>query len=548
MTSQTFIVNGACFLGTSDHRPTFAEAVLTNGGRIAAVGKVEDLRELVHVDACEIDAGGMLVLPGFVESHSHLLMLGESLVRPDLRAAQSLSDILHALQAHREAHPQMPRLVAGGWLFSAVPGGAPTAAMLDEAFPDIPVYLTANDLHSVWVNTAALRELGVDATTVNPLGGHLGRDDDGEPNGMLFESAGMDFAWSFLADNATPQDNEAAMRAAMQTYLEAGVTTVVDMLFDERSWATLQGIHEKDGKLPIQVFAYWGIPAAENVDACLAEVSTASERAQDRSINGLQVIGIKIITDGVIDACTAAMVSPFTHGEHPEAIWSQDALTRVVSAADAAGLRIAIHAIGDHASDIALNALELLPEGHAANHRIEHLEVVKPGNVERLARLGTTASMQPVHADPAIQENWEAQVGPDRAANGYPWRDFEESGARLVFGTDAPTAPSSPYDNLYVAATRASALDLSRGPIRPNREVALADAIAHATRDSADAIRNSSDAQMIGSLEVGARADIVILSVNPFESGARSLIGAAPYAVLRGGDLVHERAAGSVTG
>ncbi|MGO1543867.1 MAG: amidohydrolase [Gulosibacter sp.] len=545
MSNQTVVTSGACFLGSEDGNPHWAESVLIDNDRVAFVGTNAEVRSRADTAARWIDASGGLVMPAFVEAHTHLLMLGESLIRPDLRNATSFDEITAILNDHLRAHPELPRLVGGGWLFGAVPGGKPSAALLDEPYPEIPVYLTANDLHSVWVNSAALREMGVDAGTTDPVGGHFGRDAQGNPDGMLYESAAQDFAWAYLAEHTTQSENKRAMREAMRVYLEAGVTSAVDMMMDARAWQTLQAIASEDGEtLPMRVAAHWSIPPADNVEVSLDAVRTAAEHARDESVDNLRVVGIKIVVDGVIDACTAAMSKPFSTGEHPPAFWEQDALNRVVQEADSADLLIAIHAIGNHASELAITALESLPDGRARRHRIEHLELVDPENIARIAKLGITASMQPVHADPAIQDTWEKMVGAERAEQGYPWREFESHGARLAFGTDAPTAPFAPAHNLYVAATRASALDPGLKPIRPNKHVPLANAIEHATRDSARAsqwaqVRGA--APLLGSLEVGAAADLIVFDVNPFETGVDSLLTARPQAVFRGGVEITSR-------
>src|SRR5690606_11213859 len=159
---------------------------------------------------------------------------------------------------------------------------------------------------------------------------------------------------------------------------------------------------------------------------------------------------------------TAAMLEPYANGTNADPIWEYDALAPVVAAADAAGLQVALHAIGDRAVRVALDALAHAVEVNGPRprrHRIEHLEYVDPADVPRLARLGVMASMQPVHADPAVQENWRAMLGDHRIDRGFAWPEFLDAGARLALGTDTPTAPYEPLRNMYVAATRRSAID-----------------------------------------------------------------------------------------
>ena len=236
--------------------------------------------------------------------------------------------------------------------------------------------------------------------------------------------------------------------------------------------------------------------------------------------------GIKLVLDGVIDACTAAMRHPYADGSNAEPIWPLERLRPVVAAADAAGLQVAMHAIGDLASDVALDALE---HAHAVNgdrprrHRIEHLEYAAPETAGRMAALGVTASMQPVHADPAIWANWAAMLGDERADRGFAWTEFREAGALLAFSTDAPTAPHEALPNLYIAATRRSALDGSYPANHPEYALPLADAIAHATRDAAASCLEEHER---GRIAPGLAADFAVLDRDPFTEGADVLLEA----------------------
>lgn len=542
-TRTTVYSGGRIFTAAPDVHAAdgWAEAIAVADGRIVAVGSDEEVRDALRDTASEtIALDGSLVLPGFVDAHTHLLMFGESLQQVDLVAAGSLDGIIELLAAGRAADPEAPRLLGRSWLFDAVPDGTPTRQQLDEAFPDVPVYLTANDVHSIWLNTAALAELGITDETPDPHGGRIERDATGAATGMLYETAATTYAWTFLASTQTDADRDEALGAAFAAYLEAGVTSVVDMMMDELGWAALQRSRVANGgELPIRVAAHWFVGRSGSEEGDLAQVTEAARIARDEATDDLAVVGIKIVADGVIDACTAAMRAPYADGTNGEPIWSLDALAPVVVAADAAGLQIAIHAIGDAASDIALDAIERAVDVNGdipRRHRIEHLETVARENVERMARLGVTASMQPVHADPAIQENWRAMLGDDRADRGFPWQEFVDAGALLAFGTDAPTAPHSALANLFIAATRRSALDPTLPAIRPEDALSLAGAIGHASRDAAISCGLGARA---GRLAVGFDADLVVLDTDPFTDGEESLLRARVVRTVRGGTTVH---------
>ena len=518
--------------------PAWAEAIVTDGDRILFVGTDADAAAAAGPHARVVDLGGSVVVPGFIDAHTHLVMMGEALGKVGLTDARTLPEIQARLRAAREADPAAPRLLGRGWLFDSVPGGAPTAAMIDAVVDDVPVYLDANDYHSVWVNSAALHALGIDRDTPDPIGGRIGRDADGEPDGMLYETAAQQHVWTHLAEATTDADRDAAVERTIDAYLATGVTGVVDMAFDELGLAAFdRAATRRGGTLPVRVLAHWFVANTGDDAQNLAQVARAVElAAEDRP--WLKVAGIKLVLDGVIDACTAAMRHPYADGSNAEPIWPIERARPVVAAADAAGLQVALHAIGDLASDVALDAIEhavAVNGEQPRRHRIEHLEYAAAGTAERMARLGVTASMQPVHADPAIWANWAAMLGDERADRGFAWTEYRDAGALLAFSTDAPTAPHEALQNLYIAATRRSALDGSYPANHPEYAVPLADAIAHATRDAAASCLEEGER---GRLVPGLAADFAVIDRDPFAEGADALLRARIVRTVVGGETV----------
>ncbi|SDJ48219.1 hypothetical protein SAMN05444157_3578 [Frankineae bacterium MT45] len=520
-------------------RRAWAEAIVVTGEFISYVGDIETARRIAPSDCVEIDLGGALVVPGFVDGHAHVLMSGESRTQANLVTAPDLKSIQESIASWAAANPDAQRVRAFGWLHAAV-GGNPTREMLDAVVPDRPVYAQAMDFHSVWVNSAALIELGIDDQTPDPAGGRIVRDSvTGEATGHIDETAVSQLVWPLLSGLETDADRDRQLARALEEYRRSGVTAAIDMGLDEQSLAAMQRA-EQAGTLTARLVAHWVVHRDADPAVNLAHVARAAELAAAQDSEWLRVTGIKIIVDGTVDGCTAALGKPYADGSLPAPMWDLDELAPVVAAADAAGLQVAMHAIGDEAIRVAIAAVEYAVSQNGPRprrHRIEHLEVAERADIERLAALGITASMQPVHADPAIQANWREMLGDERVERGFPWPEMVEAGALLAFGTDSPTAPHEPLPNMYVAATRRSAFDSSLEPNVERFALPLADAIRHATHDSAWACRSENQ---FGHLAAGLYADFVVLDRNIFQRPVEELLQAEVLRTVVGGRTVFQ--------
>ncbi|KKI22697.1 MULTISPECIES: amidohydrolase [unclassified Leucobacter] len=537
MTSAATIYrNASVFTGDADLAPR--ESVAVREGRVIAVGDLDAVRLAAGAGAEEVDLGGAFVSPGLIEGHSHMLMLGESLDKVQLRDAGSIEEVQRRLAAARAAAPDAPMVLGTSWLFDIFPEGErPTAAALDAAVADVPVLLDANDLHSVWVNSAALTAMGIDRDTPDPVGGEIVRDANGDATGFLLETAAMKYAWDFLADAATDEDRDRFLAKAFAAYLETGVTGATEMSFGPADLAAYRRTLDRDGRLPFPVNAHWLLTATGDPAADVAQIDeivrARDELAAAHGDAWLRIVGVKFIMDGVIDACTAAMRAPYANGDLPGPIWDRASALPVAVAADAAGLQLALHAIGDEASAIALDAVQecIRVNGPRTDRRprVEHLESVADDTIARMAALDVTASMQPVHCDPAILDNWQAVLGDERAHTGFPWHKFREAGVRLALGTDAPTAPHHAPNNLFIALTAKSVLDRSREPYQPQRVFTPADALEALTLGAAAATLREDE---VGRIASGARANLVVWDANPLSDAPEALLDTAAVLTL----------------
>lgn len=535
--SRQLFTGGPVF--TSDPDNAWAQAVLVEGGRISFVGSAAEAAHAGGPEAVIIDTSGGVVMPGFVDAHAHVTMTGDGLSKAQLRTCSDLHEIRSVLTKWAAANPVAKRVLGMGWQYSALPAGLPHRRFLDDLFPDRPAYLEANDLHATWVNSAALAELKIDDSTPDPIGGRIVRDDSGAATGHLLENASAMLVWPLLAD-VDQATRDGHVRSAVRAYNEVGVTTAVDMALDRQMLASMQRVADSRD-LTVRIIGHVLVHRSGDSADEVQQVAAAAQLAQRYNSASLRVTGIKIIVDGTIDGCTAAMINPYANGTNDSGIWDLVSLVPVVTAADAAGLQVALHAIGDQAVRTAIDALEAAittNDSSGRRHRIEHLEYVDEADVPRLARLGITASMQPVHVDPAILSNWVAMLGDGRADRGFAWQEFLAAGTTLAFGTDTPTAPHLPLHNMYIASTRRSPGDPSLEPHRPDFVVPLPEAVVHATRDAAWA---SFAEDQVGMLKAGLAADLIVLDADPFELGEQSLLDAQVVRTVIGGRTVHQR-------
>lgn len=510
-TSRVF-VNGRVFASGDGQRETtdFAECMVVVGDKISYVGSKSDkpVEQAIRDGAEVVDLNDRVVIPGFIDAHTHLLFFGLSLRKLDLTDCTSLELVRSAITTYAKQHPEMPRVLCRGWHQPST-GRLALATMLDDLDPQHrPIYVEALDLHSTWVNTAALNELPLEEAP--NFGSHqIPCDENGKPTGLFAEAGQTDIVWPFLNEKYTDDEKQAALQEAFDAYLAAGYTGAIDMAMDDNSWDALKLYRKRNGTLPIHVAVHWLVRPAGDLAAQVDVAIEQNKQWHPSSTPDFCVVGIKLICDGVVDGCTAALTQPYPgHKNLIDPLFTRSQMELVVTKAAHANLQVAIHAIGNAAITQAIDSIALANTPHG-RHRIEHLEITSAADAARLGALGITASVQPVHSDPAILLDYQTLIGPHLWSRAFAYAEFLSHDACVAIGTDAPTARHLPLPNLYNATTRRSATrpDMKE-QTTPHQKLSLSQAFYAATGGAAYSRFAEGWTGRLGS---GLRADFVVL-------------------------------------
>ena len=460
-----------------------ATAVAVDGERIAAIGTDADVPSGRRV----IDARGAWIMPAFNDAHVHFLMASHSLGQFDLFGAETEAEVERRVADYAGSHDG-GWVVGRGWSYSAFPDGMPSVALLDRLVPDRPAYLESYDAHTGWANSRALAIAGA------------------PPGNVLKEEGAMRLVTREIPRRGREGDLD-ARRAGMRVAASQGVASVQEAGDGLRQLPLWRSLAES-GELTLRVRLAFDMTPGMAMDDWGRRLDEYEERRGqgDRWIStGI----LKAFADGVVESRTAALLEPYAESaERGSPLWESGELAAAVRAADARGWQVQVHAIGDVAIRQALDAFEGTAPGR--RHRIEHLEAPHPLDIPRFARLGVVASMQPQHSDPKLTDVWRRNLGPERAAGGWPWRQVLDSGARLAFGTDWPVVPLDPFASLHAA-----------------QGLSLEEAVTAWTSGSAYAEHAENEK---GELRQGMLADIAVVDLD------RGVV----KATLVGGAIVHE--------
>lgn len=529
--TETLLVNGKIFQATGsaglDQQASFASSMLIGAdGTIRHInqssspgGSDEDDEIIAQARANGArvhDLAGRTVLPGFFDGHLHLLLLGLSLQKVDLAPCRDLADIRATIRAYAAAHPEVPRIMCKSWMHSMTPGGV-DHAMLDDLDPR-PIFIDTKDLHSTWANQAGIDELDAGlgiGDMPDPPGGTIHRDAEGRPTGLFEEAVVFTLIWPWLSRISTLEERASAIGRAVDTYSAGGYVGMIDMAMNDESWDSLLRLRADRPDLPIRIAAYWLLRPSSDPADIAAQVDRAIDMARRYSAEtspDLKVVGVKIVSDGIVDACTAALSEPYAHNHaSTDPVWTPEMLLPAVRRASAAGLQVAIHAIGDLAIANAIDALAAAPVPARQRPRIEHLELASARDAARLGALGITASVQPVHSDPAILRAWPRLLGDARCGRAFAYREMADGGAPLALGSDAPSAPHGLPANCYVATNRRSAREPELDTVvNPQFALGLCESVVAGSAGSA---RSCFMEAVTGTIEKGKKADLAVLDM-----------------------------------
>ncbi len=476
-------------------------------GKILALGDAATLAQR-YPGAQRLDVGNATVVPGLIDAHGHLPSLGMSFLQVDLDGTRSKAEILARLQAFAAKLPPGAWLTGRGWDQNDWPEQAfPTAADLDAAFPDRPIWLRRVDGHAGWANSAALRAVKRDLSgTWQPDGGVIRRDAQGRPSGVLIDNA-ME-----LMDATVPAPDAATLEHALELAMHAAVADGLTGVHD--AGITLEEFHAyqhlaDQGKLPLRVYAMaMGDGPALDWLCANGLYRHPSGRLQMRTL--------KLFADGALGSRGAALLQDYSDdpGNRGLFVTSPEAMAAATAKARRCGVQVATHAIGDRAIRMTLDAYaHALGNASNSDHRwrIEHVQVLSPEDLPRLVQLHLVASMQPTHATSDMP--WaEARLGPQRVVWAYAWRKVRDAGVPLALGSDFPVESPDPRLGLYAAVTREDAQGNPVGGWYPDEKLTAFEALRGFTLGAAYAGFAENE---IGSLAPGKRADFVVLAQDP---------------------------------
>ena len=527
-----FVLGGGTVITLDEARPR-ATAVAVRDGRIVAVGDEADVRAFRGPKTRAIDLAGGSVVPGLADAHVHVENIGTAAETLSLVGAASLQEALDRVAARARALPPGEWLLGRGWDQNDWPEKRfPTAAELDRAASDRPVYLVRVDGHAAWANTRAISLAGLSAATADPSGGRILRDGSGAPAGVF-----VDTAQGLVSSKIPPPTREVRKRRLAKGLAAAaavGLTSVHDAGVTVDTVALYKELLAEDA-LPVRVYVMLRGPGEflEKAAGLQPEIGLGDGRLTVRSI--------KVVADGALGSRGAWLLEPYADEPGTRGLNTVDpaAFERLLGEAVRRGFQVATHAIGDAANRFVLDAYARAfagKDGSAYRFRIEHAQILSLADVPRFKTLGVLPSMQPTHCTSDMY--WAGErVGPERVKGAYLWKAFLDQGVPVPAGSDAPVESIAVMPGIMAAVTRQDAKGWPPGGWQPQERVSLEQALRMFTRDAAYA---AFDEKERGAIAVGRRADFTVLGRDLTAVAPLDLDDVPVRMTIVGGRVVHE--------
>jgi predicted amidohydrolase YtcJ len=484
---------------TMDPARPRASAVAIRGGKIVAVGGDAELAGLVGPGTEVVELGGRTVTPGLVDAHCHVFGLAADLQRVSVRNLDSEEAVAQVVAQATTGRATEEWVLGRGWDQNRWPGQRfPTKKSLDALVPDRPVALERVDGHAMWLNSAALAKAGITARSKDPAGGKILRDARGEPTGVLIDNAAA------LAERAipapSPEVRERWLKQALAKVSSLGLTGAHEMGIDQETAAVYRKLAAA-GELPVRIYAFAAAPADPDILHGMPP-----EPATGRFV----MRGVKFYADGALGSRGARLYQDYSDDRGNRGLWLTEpkALFRAVESAIGGGWQVAVHAIGDAGNGAVLDAFAAAQRVHPGDLRLrlEHVQIISPKDLDRLAGSGIIASMQPTHATSDMP--WaEARVGAERIKGAYAWRTMLDRKIPLAAGSDFPVEDPNPMLGIYAAVTRQDPQGNPTGGWYAAQKLTLDEAIAGFTSGAAYA--EGAEATR-GVVAVGRDADLTV--------------------------------------